>query len=138
MNNYTVVGYYDNTGELVVLYVEAEDSADAPIAAYKQLKEGNPDLVPDDLVLVEIFQGHLRSLRDDTHTCSFGDWPGMNEEKVVPLYRNYYKCSECGHEWHSDWNCVCNDRCHKCNTEIKPTRSEDLNADLHEGSPHPQ
>ena len=41
-------------------------------------------------------------------------------------YRKYYRCSECGHEWQDEWDCLCNDRCPKCNAEIEPYDYEDL------------
>jgi len=44
-------------------------------------------------------------------------------EEVAMLYRNFYECSECGTSWTDVWNCMCNDRCPKCNTEIKPFHS---------------
>ena len=40
-------------------------------------------------------------------------------------YRNHYRCI-CGHEWTDEWDCTCNDRCPKCNTEIEPYDSEEL------------
>jgi hypothetical protein len=77
MNKYTIVGYYDSTGELFLIHVEAAEPSDAPKAAYKRLKESNQELNPDDLILVEIFEGHLTSVREDCHTCAFSDWPGL-------------------------------------------------------------
>jgi len=41
-------------------------------------------------------------------------------------FRNFYKCSKCGHEWSMEWHATCDDRCPKCNTSISPTRSEDI------------
>ena len=43
-------------------------------------------------------------------------------------YRNHYRCV-CGHEWTDEWDCMCNDRCPKCNTEIEPYQSDDLGED---------
>lgn len=43
-----------------------------------------------------------------------------------PRFRNYYKCSECGAEWQDEWDCTCNDRCPKCDAEIEPYKSDDL------------
>ena len=40
-------------------------------------------------------------------------------------YRKYYRCS-CGHEWQDEWDCLCNDRCPKCNAEIEPYAHEEL------------
>lgn len=42
-------------------------------------------------------------------------------------YLNLYRCV-CGHEWKDTWDCVCNDRCPMCNTEIEPYESEDCAA----------
>jgi hypothetical protein len=46
-------------------------------------------------------------------------------------FRNFYKCSKCGHEWYMDWHSTCNDRCPQCNTETKPAISEDLKQKLY-------
>jgi hypothetical protein len=40
-------------------------------------------------------------------------------------YTNYYKC-ECGCEWEDYADCMCNDRCPDCNTEIEPYQSIEL------------
>jgi len=82
MDKFTVVGFYDSTGQLFVHHVEANDSSDAVVACYKKMKESaaDPDDVnPDDLILVEIFKGHLQSQRDDAATCCFSDWPGVSQ-----------------------------------------------------------
>lgn len=42
------------------------------------------------------------------------------------LYRKFYKCSECGHEWEDTWDCQCNDRCPECDTEIEPYEWEEI------------
>jgi predicted Zn-ribbon and HTH transcriptional regulator len=39
---------------------------------------------------------------------------------------NYYECSECGTNWQNEDDCTCNDRCPNCDTEIEPTKSEDI------------
>jgi hypothetical protein len=83
MAKFTVVGFYDSTGKLFVHHVEAHDSSEAVVACYRTMKEAasDPDAVnPDDLILVEVFKGHLDSQRDDGATCSFSDWPGIAEE----------------------------------------------------------
>lgn len=41
------------------------------------------------------------------------------------IYRNHYKCSECGHEWADEWCAQCNDKCPTCRAEIQPHLSED-------------
>ena len=40
--------------------------------------------------------------------------------------RNYYECSECGTKWTDEGDCMCNDRCPKCSSEIEPYDSVDL------------
>jgi len=45
------------------------------------------------------------------------------------LYRKHYKCSECGQEWHDTWECLCNDRCPVCRTEIEPDEWEEVGED---------
>lgn len=42
----------------------------------------------------------------------------------MTLYRNLYRCEECGIEWEDIWDCSCNDKCPECNSEIAPFRSE--------------
>jgi len=43
-------------------------------------------------------------------------------------FRNYYKCPQCGTEWHDDWSATCDDQCPNCDTSCSPVRSEDLPA----------
>ena len=42
------------------------------------------------------------------------------------LYRKFYKCPECSHEWDDTWDCLCNDRCPVCNAEIEPHDWEEI------------
>lgn len=42
-------------------------------------------------------------------------------------FRNYYLCSECGHEWEDEWSCMCNDDCPACGARhFEPYNSDDL------------
>jgi len=41
-------------------------------------------------------------------------------------YMNHYRCSECGTEWDDEWDCMCDDRCPRCNAEIEPYASEEV------------
>jgi len=41
-------------------------------------------------------------------------------------YRKYYHCPDCGYEWEDEWDCVCNDRCPECNSEIEPYDYEEI------------
>ena len=58
--------------------------------------------------------GRLRHARQDTP-----------EHK---RYINHYRCSECGTSWDDEWDCTCNDRCPKCNAEIEPHSSDEIEA----------
>lgn len=55
----------------------------------------------------------------------------------APLYRNHYRCSvvidgkPCGAEWSDEWDCMCNDRCPRCNAEIEPYESDDISNERH-------
>ena len=40
-------------------------------------------------------------------------------------YANHYRC-ECGEVWMDIWSCMCNDRCPKCDTEIEPYKSYNI------------
>jgi hypothetical protein len=56
------------------------------------------------------------------------DLPNPNQDEggeSTTRYRNHYRCV-CGHEWTDEWDCMCNDRCPKCDTEIEPYHSEEL------------
>lgn len=51
----------------------------------------------------------------------------VNDENYEPRwFLNHYECSECGEKWDDEWSCMCNDRCPKCNAEIMPISSEEL------------
>ena len=42
-------------------------------------------------------------------------------------FLNHYRCPDDGTEWSDEWSCTSNDRCPKCNHEIEPYESEDIN-----------
>ena len=44
----------------------------------------------------------------------------------MPVFRNYYHCSECGYDWEDVWTATCDDRCSQCNTSIQPEESEEV------------
>ena len=54
---------------------------------------------------------------------------GYNEQQTkegrMPWYRKHYTCP-CGAEWYDEWDCLCNDRCPRCNKEIEPDDHEEL------------
>ena len=41
-------------------------------------------------------------------------------------YINHYYCETCNIHWDDEWDCMCNDRCPKCNKEIQPYASDDI------------
>ena len=50
----------------------------------------------------------------------------MDENQAI-RFRNYYACPECGHKWHDDWSCTCNDHCPNCGLgDIEPYKSKDM------------
>ena len=49
--------------------------------------------------------------------------PDNGTEVVMPWFRKHHSCP-CGTEWWDDWDCLCNDRCPKCNAEIEPDDHE--------------
>ncbi len=42
------------------------------------------------------------------------------------LYLNHYRCIDCDIVWEDEWNCMCNDRCPKCDAEIEPFKSDEI------------
>ncbi|NTX18029.1 hypothetical protein [Burkholderia cepacia] len=47
--------------------------------------------------------------------------------------KNHYRCTECGTEWHDEWDCACDDDCPECGTTMTPRDSEEI-----EGGPDPR
>jgi DNA-directed RNA polymerase subunit M/transcription elongation factor TFIIS len=42
------------------------------------------------------------------------------------VFRNFYECDDCGHEWKDIWSCQCDDDCPKCGARhMTPFKSED-------------
>jgi hypothetical protein len=39
---------------------------------------------------------------------------------------NHYRCHECNVSWLDEYDCICNDRCPKCQAEIAPESSEEV------------
>jgi len=79
MNPYTVVGYYESTGELWTQHVAARDWLEARLAAIASL--GHDDV--RDICLVDIYYGHVRGLREaNTVVCAIDilNEGGDNEE----------------------------------------------------------
>lgn len=45
-------------------------------------------------------------------------------------FRNYYTHEACDVSWTDEWSCACNDRCPKCDAEIEPEDSEEIETEL--------
>ena len=45
----------------------------------------------------------------------------------MALFRNFYRCDRCGHEWTDDWSATCDDDCPACGARhMSPYKSEDI------------
>jgi predicted nucleic acid-binding Zn-ribbon protein len=48
----------------------------------------------------------------------------------MALFRNFYRCDRCGHEWAVVWSATCDDDCPACGARhMSPCRSEDVPED---------
>jgi len=44
----------------------------------------------------------------------------------MALFRNFYRCDQCGHEWSDEWSAMCDDDCPQCGARhVSPYKSED-------------
>ena len=53
-------------------------------------------------------------------------WLAHLQDMGSGMFRNFYRCPECGTTWTMEWSATCNDRCPSCRLEIQPHRSEDI------------
>jgi DNA-directed RNA polymerase subunit RPC12/RpoP len=45
----------------------------------------------------------------------------------MELFRNFYRCGECGREWTDVWSATCDDDCPHCGERhMSPYKSEDV------------
>jgi len=79
---YTVIGFYDSTGELFRQFVEATDASDAVIQAYNEFKK-NGATYPENMNLVDVVKGHVESELENTSVCAFSDWPSIDDEDLT-------------------------------------------------------
>jgi len=55
-----------------------------------------------------------------------GDRQQVENSDEAPLFRNFYSCPSCTHEWEDIWSATCDDDCPECGKRhISPVRSED-------------
>jgi len=48
------------------------------------------------------------------------------KEKNNKIYRNFYRCADCGRKWIEEWDSMCDDECIKCGCSMTPYKSIDL------------
>jgi DNA-directed RNA polymerase subunit RPC12/RpoP len=49
----------------------------------------------------------------------------------MALFRNFYRCDRCGHEWTDDWSATCDDDCPQCGARhMSPFKSEATEAEV--------
>ena len=52
----------------------------------------------------------------------------------MALYRNFYRCDRCGHEWTDEWSAMCDDDCPECGARhMSPFKSEDMDEGVSAG-----
>jgi predicted nucleic acid-binding Zn-ribbon protein len=58
----------------------------------------------------------------------------------MALFRNFYRCNECGHRWSDVWSATCDDDCPQCGARyMSPYRSDDASPpSVGEGGVHVQ
>jgi len=62
-----------------------------------------------------------------------GTWKKSRLPVAAPTgisYVNYYSCPYDGAQWADAWSSMCNHKCPRCNAEIEPYRSDEIDAPL--------
>lgn len=83
MPKFTVVGFYDNNGNIFVQHVEAEDVNGAVTNTVKTLQHspGKPEsdtkYFRQNLNIVSVLEGHCKDLCEADSVSSAIDWPGL-------------------------------------------------------------
>jgi hypothetical protein len=92
MQGYTVVGYYEDNGNIWVEHVNGHDTNEAVVKAVKKMeKSHNPDYPPafkkakkdfskgfrQNMCIVEVFCGTHRGQTDGVSVSSAINWPGL-------------------------------------------------------------
>jgi hypothetical protein len=72
MKTFTVVGFYDDTGQRFCASAEAESWDDAVTQICREYTKG-------ELVIVEVFAGDLEPLTEASLIEYREDWPGLEE-----------------------------------------------------------
>jgi DNA-directed RNA polymerase subunit RPC12/RpoP len=60
------------------------------------------------------------------------------DERPAPLFRNFYKCADCGKKWTDDWPAMCDDDCPHCGARhMSPYKSREISKAAEESSHKP-
>jgi hypothetical protein len=54
------------------------------------------------------------------------DFADTDLDKEKACFRNHYVCPFDGEQWYDVADCMCNDRCPRCDAEIEPIESEEI------------
>lgn len=87
MKTYTVVGFYDDTGQRFCSSVQAETYIDAITYTFQNYPNG-------DLAIVEVFEGDLDPLTCSSKVEYREDWPGLEEEDELDHMSSPNGCHE--------------------------------------------
>jgi hypothetical protein len=84
---YTVVGYYDDNGQVWVTHVVAADWQDAVLKSARDLERRNDattheerEILRNNCHLLSVLEGHHCDLNDSDSTCALIDFPGLEME----------------------------------------------------------
>jgi hypothetical protein len=81
---FTVVGYYDDNGQVWVQHVTGFTYEDAVAVAVHQAKKAADEGVSveiHDICIVEVFEGHHHGLSTHDHVVPACEWPGVKEKE---------------------------------------------------------
>jgi len=77
---FTVVGYYEDNGQIWIEHTKGHDSSEAVVNAVKSLESRNEDCLDrSNICIVEVFRGHHQGQTDGEAVSSAIDWPGLED-----------------------------------------------------------
>jgi len=85
LQDYTVVGYYDDNGNIWVEHVTGHDTNEAVVKAVKKLEKSNgqeefSDSFRKNVNIVEVFCGTHKGQTDNESVSAAIDWPGLETD----------------------------------------------------------
>jgi len=91
---------------------------------------GGTDETDNKIIWIRVPNDMVIELAEDSNAIeSISKIPvndGIDLTVRMRWFVNYYHCPECNCKWQDEWDCMCNDRCPKCNAEIEPYKSRHL------------